>query len=124
MFRLVANTNISVSATSFLSPSLLQEVEGVLLDKFDWSAPRARGAVTAIRGFAALVLPTDRVAVITNDEPDNRILECALAAQAERIVSGDHHLQQLKTFQGIPIQSPREFLDSQAWVSPPPNESG
>ncbi len=60
MFRVVADTNGYVSTLNCLSPSLLQEVEGLLLDKFDWSAPRARGAVAAIRAFAALVLPTGR----------------------------------------------------------------
>jgi uncharacterized protein len=44
------------------------------------------------------------------DEPDNRILECALVAQADLIVSGDRHLRQLKKFQGIPITRLIDFL--------------
>ena len=64
------------------------------------------GSRDRYRAFAALVQPTETVAAMTNDDPDNRILECALAAQAERIVSGDHHLQQLKTFRIIPSRAP------------------
>ncbi len=60
MLPVVADTNVYVSALDCLSPSRLQEVEGVLLDRFDWTAPRARAAVAAIRGFTALVLPTGR----------------------------------------------------------------
>jgi predicted nucleic acid-binding protein len=39
------------------------------------------------------------------------ILECALAAEADFIVSGDKkHLLVLRRFRGIPIVSPAEFL--------------
>lgn len=49
--------------------------------------------------------------VIKEDPPDNQFLACALAARASFIVSGDEHLLKLKGFQGIPILTPREFLD-------------
>ena len=39
------------------------------------------------------------------DESDNRILECAVAGKADLIVSGDHHLQRLRVFEGIGIPS-------------------
>lgn len=44
------------------------------------------------------------------DEPDNRILECAVAAGAEVIVTGDNHLLKLKRFRNIAIMGPRDFL--------------
>jgi predicted nucleic acid-binding protein len=38
-------------------------------------------------------------------------LECALAGEADFIVSGDkQHLLALRQFQGIPIVSPADFL--------------
>jgi predicted nucleic acid-binding protein len=43
------------------------------------------------------------------DKPDNRILECAIAAQAERIVSGDRHLLSLKRHADIAIISLANF---------------
>ena len=46
------------------------------------------------------------------DEPDNRILECALAARADTVVTGDRHLLKLKRFRDILIASPRQFLDA------------
>lgn len=129
-FRVVADTNVYVSALHFggvadeivalgrtgrlqlfLSPPILAEIEGVLVRKFGWSTTRARDALGLIQAFADVVRPTTTVAVVREDEPDNRILECALAARAQVIVSGDGHLRSLGTFQGIPILSLREFFD-------------
>jgi len=45
------------------------------------------------------------------DPDDEMILECALAAEADYIVSGDkRHLLPLRQFRGIPIVSPSDFL--------------
>lgn len=48
--------------------------------------------------------------IIKEDLPDNHLLACALAADADFVVSGDKHLLALKEFQGIPIVAPRQFL--------------
>ena len=48
--------------------------------------------------------------MIGADPSDDRILECAVAADAEVIVSGDNHLLALGSFRGIPIQRVGEFL--------------
>jgi uncharacterized protein len=42
--------------------------------------------------------------------PFDRILECAVASDAEVIVSGDNHLLLLGSFRGIPIQRVGDFL--------------
>jgi putative PIN family toxin of toxin-antitoxin system len=129
--RAVADTNVYISALNFggtaeeilalgraqaiqlfISPSILKEIEGVMIWKFNWSAKRARQATAAIQEFTQLVHPKETIHVITADEPDNRILECALEAKAEVVITGDDHLQQLETFRGIPIMSPREFLET------------
>jgi predicted nucleic acid-binding protein len=47
--------------------------------------------------------------VIEDDPADDRILACAVAAKADLIVSGDHHLRRLKAFSGIGIISPVDF---------------
>jgi putative PIN family toxin of toxin-antitoxin system len=128
--RAVADTNAYISAlnfggsaeevlalararalTLFVSPAILTEIEGVLVRKFRWSTRRAREAIEVIAEFTQLIHPDTPVDVVTGDEPDNRILECALASGADVIISGDAHLQQLRTFRGISIMGPREFLD-------------
>jgi len=97
-----------------ISPAILDEIGGVLTRKFRWSAARAREARAAIGRFTVLVRPRESLSVVSDDEADNRILECALAAQADAIVTGDHHLLRLKRFRGVRITTPREFLDAEA----------
>ena len=52
-------------------------------------------AETLIIGFARQVSPSQNLNVIKEDEPDNRILECAAEAGPEFIVSGDKDLHRL-----------------------------
>jgi putative PIN family toxin of toxin-antitoxin system len=127
--RIVADTNVYISALNFggtaddvlalgragmieicISRVILDEITGVLAHKFRWSRARVREASAAIRHFTLLVHPKESLNVVREDEPDNRILECALAARADTIVTGDHHLLQIKRFRGLRITAPREFL--------------
>jgi len=48
---------------------------------------------------------------LLRDDPDNRILECAVAGRADLIVTGDRELLDLKQFEGIRIVSLRSYLD-------------
>ena len=57
-----------------------------------------------------IILPQHTLEVITEDPPDNRILECAVEGSADLIVSGDGHLRELKVYQGIPIVRPVDLL--------------
>lgn len=45
------------------------------------------------------------------DPDDEAILACAVDGQADLIVSGDRHLLDLGSFQGISILAPRAFLE-------------
>ena len=56
--------------------------------------------------------PKLKLQVIDEDVEDNKILECALAAGADIVVSGDKHLLELGKFKRIKILTPREFFDS------------
>jgi uncharacterized protein len=57
-----------------------------------------------------LVAPRRRLAVL-DDEPDNRLLECAVAAHAHIIVTGDRAMLNLKKYEQIRILSLRQFVD-------------
>ncbi len=50
------------------------------------------------------------ITVIKEDPADNKFLECAVAADARYIISGDRHLLSFKVFKGIRILPPAEFL--------------
>ena len=63
-----------------------------------------------LRSSGRVVTPTESINTVDADPTDDRILECAVAAAAEVIVSGDQHLLALGSFGGIPIQRVVEFL--------------
>jgi len=67
----------------------------------------------ALTDAATLIFPTERARGATPDPNDEMILECAVAAEADAIVSGDKkHLLPLRKFRGISILSPADFLRS------------
>lgn len=51
-----------------------------------------------------------RLAVICRDPGDHKYLEAAVGGRAQALVSGDKDLVVLKVIQGIPILTPRVFL--------------
>jgi putative PIN family toxin of toxin-antitoxin system len=66
-----------------------------------------------LKRFSVVVILVDphiALDVIKRDPPDNRVLECAKAAGADYIVSGDDDLRELKAYEGIVILSPAEFI--------------
>ncbi len=59
-----------------------------------------------------IVEPIEIISLIKEDPADNRILECALAAGAAAIVSGDSHLLSLGNFRAIAILNPVDCLEN------------
>lgn len=66
-------------------------------------------ALKLIGRSSTIVRPSRKVTVL-GDVPDNRILECAVTALADIIVTGDYHLLKLREFEGIPIVRLADFL--------------
>jgi putative PIN family toxin of toxin-antitoxin system len=54
---------------------------------------------------------TARISGAATHPEDDQILAAAVSAQAEYLVTGDKKLQQLGTYQGVRLISPRAFLD-------------
>jgi len=93
----------------YTSVAILTETANTLRTKFEWSAENVRRLLQSI-SQTATVLKTQPHLHILKDEPDNRILECALLAEAEIIVSGDRHLLSLVRHRGITIVKLADFL--------------
>jgi hypothetical protein len=94
---------------NFTSTHIVNETRRILLDKFFWTDEKVEAAEGWLQTFSKSVNPKNRISII-NDDPDNRILECALEGRADFIISGDHHLTDLKNYQGIKIIAPSTFL--------------
>ena len=128
--RVVLDTNVIVSGLNFpgnerlvlelalrgrfelcLSPFILEEVAGVLGRKFDWTEERSSQALRALGDVATVVEPRRLPEVIESGHADNRILECAVEASADYLVTGDRrHLLPLEEHQGARILNAPRFL--------------
>ena len=66
-------------------------------------------AVESLRHRMELVEPSEVATDACRDADDLPVLGTATAGKADYLVTGDRDLLVLKSFQGIPIVSPREF---------------
>ena len=123
--RVVLDTNVIVSGLNFpgnerlvleygrrgrfdlvLSPFIVAEVAGVLTRKFGWSEERSSEAIRILGDAAAIVEPRQIPDVVTGGHADNRILACAVEADADAdyLVTGDRqHLLPIGEYEGIQI---------------------
>jgi putative PIN family toxin of toxin-antitoxin system len=62
-----------------------------------------------LTNLASLTKPIESISAVVNDPDDNKILECAVAAKADLIVTMDKDLLKLKRFRNIGIVHPKTF---------------
>ena len=94
------------------SVDLLRELEAVLKSrKFNYSPEALSTILYEVQTLAVMAYPKLKLNVIKRDPPDNRVLESAVAGNADWIVSGDKDLLELGKFRGVKIYSPTEFLN-------------
>lgn len=125
MLRVVFDSNVYISALLFDGPprqimelaierhvvliasdAIITETARKLRDKFSWPDHRIEQFVRATSKLAELHGSKKRLSIVS-DEPDNRVLECAVEGDADLIISGDKHLLRLKSYKNIPIQKPK-----------------
>lgn len=131
MIRVVIDTNVFVSSffggnprkvidlwtngqcRLCLSPSIVDEYIEVLyrlgLDKEDGLDDLLR--FFAKGHFILFTHKTPDLTIVAEDPDDDKFIECAVALNAEVIVSGDKALLAVKKYMGIRIVSPKAFLD-------------
>ena len=130
--RVVLDTNVLLSALAFpgskpdqvlqrvrrgevelfLSVFILAELERILRDKFRFTKRQTDERVAVNRRMATLVEPTERIALVAAKDDDNRVLECAVAAHADYLVTGDkEHLLPLRSIGKTQIVTPAAFLE-------------
>lgn len=133
MTGVVFDTNVFVSAILFggaprelllaaldgqfrlsISRPLLAELDRVLRHKFNYDPLASELLKREVVALCTLVGPGETITAC-RDPDDNRVLECAAAADAEYIVSGDQDLLSLHPFRGIQILSPASFRSLRPW---------
>ena len=99
------------SVQACTSLPILDEVRDVLQrPKFGLSSDQAFTLIEELHDLCEIVTPRKRINVVTADPDDNAILECAHAAKARLVVSGDSHLLDLGQWNGIDILSPADAI--------------
>ena len=93
-----------------ISDAILDEFSRILHDKLEWSDDRLNSMRAEVASFTKRVSSTETLDVVKADPGDNRILECAVAAGSDVIVTGDAHLLQLGAYRGIKIMKVADFL--------------
>jgi len=91
------------------SKAIIQEVLSVLARKFSRNKEELARTAVFLAELGESAHPRKRINILA-DEPDNRILECALAGQADVIVTGDQAMLQLGEYRGAPILRLSEYL--------------
>lgn len=95
----------------FTSPDILSEFRGVLTRKFRYGASDAEEFCERVLAFSELVYPTQRLRVVTRKDSDNRVIECAVTANAEFIITGDRRdLLPLRSYGDVQIVTAADLL--------------
>lgn len=135
MIRVVIDANVFVSAaikpgsnpdkiidlvkqgklTLMISKDILAEIKKVLLSEKirrvqNLTEKKINQSLREISRAAVITPGRLHIQAVKDDPQDNKYLECAIEGRADFIISGDHHLTDLKTFQGIKILAPAAFL--------------
>ena len=94
-----------------ISKDIIKEVLSVLSLKFGREREALSHVAVVLLDLGELVKPDQRIRV-SRDDPDNRILECAVFGKADLIVTGDKEMLRLKEYMGVKIASLRDYLES------------
>jgi len=97
------------SFTLYSSVPILTETAQKLREKFTWPENTITRLLKTVAKVATIVKTRPHLHLLA-DEPDNRILECAVEAKADYIVTGDKHLLSLQQYQNIKIVKVSHFL--------------
>ena len=93
-----------------ISRPIIQEVLSVLATKFSRDKEELSRVAVVLGEMGEMVEPLHRLSVF-RDEPDNRILECAVEGKAKVIVTGDKAMLAVRQYEGIRLITLAEYLD-------------
>ena len=98
--------------TLFTCKEILEETAVVLArPKFNVSIEYITHLIHSIEELANYISVTGAIQNVCRDSDDDKILECALLANVDYIITGDDDLLVLEEFRGIRIITAKEYLE-------------
>lgn len=94
----------------YISTQIFLEISEKLHKKFKLSGEDVTKILKGISKITEVVYPKIKLDVVKEDPSDNKILECAVVANSDYVVSGDKHLLKLRMFEETKIVTPSDLL--------------
>jgi putative PIN family toxin of toxin-antitoxin system len=129
VLRVTADTNIWISAFNYggnprkligmaeagkldlvISDAIIEETRRILGKRFGWPPEDIEDAEAEMRRLGRHITPRVTLDVVKDDPADNRIVECAVSAGSDFIVTGDKDLLRLGLYDAIRIVTVTDFL--------------
>jgi putative PIN family toxin of toxin-antitoxin system len=96
---------------ALVSEQVVDEFAKVLVKKVGQGLAESEKDAAALRGHFQVLATPIRPPQMTRDPKDNAIVQAALDSDCEWLISGDKDLTSLKRVQGMPINTPRDFME-------------
>lgn len=129
--KIVVDTNVYISALGwngnerklinqcidgkyeyYISRQIYNELRRVMdYPKFAFTDSQKEEFISALLDSIEFINVDESIQIVNDDPDDNKFLECAIAAEADFIITGDPHLQELKHYQKIKIFNAHDFLE-------------
>ncbi len=131
MIKIVVDTNIFISGIIFggnprkvidliiegkvklyISSDILLEIKEVLeRNKFGFSPTITQQIIFEIESISEFITPANKNSTVIRDFDDNIIIDCAVEANADYIITGDNDLLSLKEYNNIKIIKASELIN-------------
>jgi putative PIN family toxin of toxin-antitoxin system len=128
--RVVIDTNVIVSALLFggtpgkliplwknneIKPFVTQKIIGEYINvlaypKFDLVENEINYLIyNEILPYFDVIQSEENQRIVLNDPSDDKFIQCAISANADYIISGDHHLLSIAAYKGVKIVTASQF---------------
>lgn len=120
-------TRCPTQAQLYTAEVILEETRRVLLERayirqrYVYEDAQVEQFLQHVRTLSHVVSSLPLLTVVERDPKDDAILACAVAANAQYLVSRDPHLLDLNTYQGITILPPEAMMKGLRAQSENPN---
>jgi len=101
LYRLVEDSVSNNLAEYYTSPEIIAELQDKLENKFHFERKTVVTWINQLEQAVNVIRPQKKLTIVKNDPDDNKILECALEAHADLIITADKHLISMKVFKTL-----------------------